>query len=150
MTQKLYAPEQVAEYLGVTLHKVATLLRSKQLGCVHIGQTKRVTEVHIDEYLKLAASRPPRKRRPRPQIPTDLSPVWKQLFDAALSNQPLLAAFMTHAALLRIDTQTRTAFITAATAETAAVLMAEPNRYALQRGLKTSFKRPLKINVTCS
>ena len=43
MTQKLYTPEQVAEYLGVSPHKVASLLRSKQLGCAYVVYACRIT-----------------------------------------------------------------------------------------------------------
>ena len=150
MTQKLYTPEQVAEYLSVTPNKVACLLRSKQLNCLHIGHSKRVTEGHIQEYIKLAGSRPPRKRRPRPQIPLELSPIWQQLVDVALANHPHLAPFMSDATLTSIDAKKRTAFVIANTEAAATVLMAEPNRYAIQRGLRTIFRRPLVVCVSCS
>ena len=88
MTQKLYTPEQVAEYLGVSPNKVASLLRSKQLGCAYVGSARRITEGHITQYLQLAASRAPRKRRPRPEIPADLAPVWARLTELAVKTTP--------------------------------------------------------------
>jgi len=150
MTQPLFTPEQVAEYLKVRPSKVVKLLRSKQLGCAYVGSARRITEAHIAEYLKLAASRPPRKRRPRPLIPTDLAPVWERLSDIAVKNYPLLSPFMLEATLASIDTKTRIAAVTTATKEAATVIMANRNRYALQRSLHTIFQRPLMIRATCS
>jgi excisionase family DNA binding protein len=150
MTQTLYTPEQVAEYLMVSPSKVAKLLRSRQLGCAYVGSVRRVTEAHIAEYIKLAASRPPRKRRARPSIPTDLAPVWQRLSEIALQNYPLLAPFMQEAKLASIDTRTRIATVTTVTEHAATVIMADQNRYALQRCLRTIFMRHLLIRVTCS
>ena len=150
VTQKLYTPEQVAEYLGVSSHKVARLLRSKQLGCAYIGSTRRITEAHITQYLQLAASRSPRKRRPRPEIPTDLGPLWTRLTELAVKNHPLVAPFMQEATLERIDPKARTASVNTRSAAVATVIMAEQSRYALQRYLRTILQRPLMIRVNCS
>jgi excisionase family DNA binding protein len=150
MTQKLYTPEQVAEYLGVSSHKVACLLRSKQLGCAYVGSARRITEGHITQYLQLAASRSPRKRRPRPEIPADLAPVWARLTELAVKNHPLIAPFVQEATLERINPKARLAEVSTRSAAAATVLMAGQNRYALQRHLRSIFHRPLMLCITCS
>ena len=117
--------------------------------------TERCSRVKIRQLrhtrpLNPRSPRPPRKRRPRTQIPLELSPLWQQLVDVALANHPHLAPFMSDATLTRIDAKRRTAFVIANTEAAATVLMAEPNRYAIQRGLRTIFKRPLVVRVSCS
>jgi len=46
MTQQLYTPDDVAHYLGISLHTVSGLIRSKQLGCCRFGGLKQITEAH--------------------------------------------------------------------------------------------------------
>jgi excisionase family DNA binding protein len=150
MIQKLYTPEQVAEYLGVSSNKVACLLRSRQLGCAYVGAARRITESHITQYLQLAASRSPRKRRPRPPIPADLACLWAQLTERVVKNDPLMAPFMEEATLESINPKARIAAVHTRTAAAAMVLMAEKNRYALQRYLRAFLMRPLMIRATCS
>ena len=125
MTQKLYTPDEVADYLKVTPSKVSKLLRSKQLGCAYVGSVRRITEAHVVEYLKLSAARPPRKHRPRPPIPADLGPVWQRLTEISLRNYPLLAPFMSDATLASIDTKTRIASVTTTTEAATIVIMAD-------------------------
>ena len=64
MTQKLYTPEQVAEYLGVSSHKVACLLRSKQLGCAYVGSARRITDAsqHFEKRYQLCIRQGPHRR----------------------------------------------------------------------------------------
>ncbi len=148
MTQKLYTPEQVAEYLGISVYTVSGLIRSKQLGCCRVAGVKRITEGQLEQYLKLAASRPPRKHRRLPPIPDDLGPVWQQLSDMALKHQPLLAPFMAEATLLGINKQALTATVNAHTTGAAEALNVKPNRLALQRHLRNLFCYKLQLCVT--
>jgi excisionase family DNA binding protein len=149
MIQPLFTPDQVAEYLGVSAHTVNALIRSKQLGCCRVATLKRVTQAQIDQYLKLAASRPPRKYRRHPPIPADLSPVWQQLTDIALAESPLLAPFMQDATLVSINKQSRIVTVNAHTAEAALAIDARPNKAAIQRHLRVIFSYPLRLSVTC-
>ncbi len=150
MTQKLYTPEDVAHYLGISEYTVSGLIRSKQLGCCRIGGVRRITEAQVDQYIKLAASRPPRKKRVLPPIPEDLAPVWEQLTAAAHKQKPLLAPFMADATLVSIHKQSLTATVQAHTPQAAEMIAHKPNRLALQEYLRNLFCCKLKICITCS
>jgi len=145
-----YTPEQIAQKLAVTPGKVNRLIDGKLLGCSYVGRSRRISEAHIAEYMRHSGARAPRKNRKRPPIPEDLAPVWKRLTEIALKNYPLLAPFMQEATLVSIDTKARVASVTVQTAAAATVIMAEQNRYALQRHLRTIFLRPLMVRVTSS
>jgi len=149
MSQKLYTPEQVAEYLGISVYTLSALIRSKQIACCRVGGCKRITEAQVEQYLKLAASRPPRKYRRHPPIPADLSPVWQQLTDIALAECPLLAPCMQDATLVSINKQSRIVTVNAHTAEAALAIDARPNKAAIQRHLRVLFSYPLRLSVTC-
>ena len=109
----------------------------------------RVALEHPAQYIKFAASRTPRKHRPLRPIPSALAPVWERLTSTALKNHPLLAPLMQDASLVCIDTKTRIATVTTTTAAAANVIMAEKNRFALQRSLHTIFLRSLLIRTNC-
>lgn len=148
MTQQLYTPDDVAHYLGISLYTVSGLIRSKQLGCCRVGGLKRITEAQVDQYLKLAASRPPRKKRVLPPIPSDLTQVWEQLTTVAHKQRPLLAPFMADATLLSIHKPSLTATVKAHTPQAAEMIAHKPNRLALQEHLRNLFCCKLRISVT--
>jgi hypothetical protein len=54
------------------------------------------------------------------------------------------------ATLERIDPKARTASVNTRSAAVATAIMAEQNRYALQRYLRTILQRPLMNRVNCS
>jgi len=150
MVAEYYTPEQIAEKIAVSPSKVIGLINRKLLGCAFVGRSRRISEAHLLEYMKHVASRAPRKNRKRPPIPENLDPVWQRLVEIALKNYPLLAQSMQEATLASIDTKTRIAAITTASEEAASEIMADKNRYAIQRSLQTIFQRPLLVRATCS
>ena len=145
-----YTPEQIAQKLAVTPGKVNRLIDRKLLGCSFVGRSRRISDAQVAEYMRHAASRAPRKNRKRPPIPENLDPVWERLTDLALKNYPLLVPFMQEATLVSIDIKARVALIITQSTAAVTVIMAEQNRYALQRHLHTLFLRPLMVRATYS
>jgi excisionase family DNA binding protein len=142
-----YTPEQIAQKLAVTPGKVNRLIDRKLLGCSFVGRSQRISAAQVAEYMRHAASRPPKKNRSRPLIPAELGPVWERLTEIALASFPHLAPSMQQARLASIETKARIATVIAADPDSAAIIMAERNRYALQRCLRTLFLRPLMIRT---
>ena len=83
----------------------------------------------VNQYLQLAASRSPRRRRPRPEDQAGLAPARSRFTELAVKNDPLVAPFMQEAILERIGPKARLALVRTGSATAATVIMAEPNRY---------------------
>lgn len=69
MLKPLLTQEDVAAFLHCSQATVRRLVDRKALGCHFINRARRFTQAHLDEYLKLVASRPPKKRYSLPSVP---------------------------------------------------------------------------------
>jgi excisionase family DNA binding protein len=147
MTQPLFTPEQVAEYLGVSTDTVRRLVDRKMMGCHFILRARRFTQAHLDEYLKNGASRPPRKRAPAPPIPT-LESAWGHVLNTAQEQEPLLRVALEESQLTEIDIKRRVATVAQRNQTWSAVLNTDKARRFLQRTLREKLGRTLKIEVT--
>ena len=61
MLKPLLTQEDVAAFLHCSEATVRRLVDRKALGCHFINRARRFTQGHLDEYLRLVASRPPEK-----------------------------------------------------------------------------------------
>ncbi|MEV4112397.1 helix-turn-helix domain-containing protein [Nonomuraea sp. NPDC049695] len=48
---KAYKVEEVAELLGVGRDKIYGLIRTRQLRSIKIGQSRRITDQHLAEFI---------------------------------------------------------------------------------------------------
>ena len=147
MTQKLYTPEQVAEYLGVCTQTVRRLTHRKLLGCIYIGSLSRFTQAHLDEFLKSAAKRVPRKRN-TPPLPVDLNTAWGTVSEEIREREPLLWIALEHTELVELDRRRRVAIVRQPRREWLAVLQTDKARYVLQSALQRVLGRTFKIEAT--
>ncbi len=147
MTQKLYTPEQVAEYLGVCTQTVRRLTHRKLLGCIYIGSLSRFTQAHLDEFLKSAAKRAPRKRN-TPPLPVDLNTAWGTVSEEIREREPLLWIALEHTELVELDRRRRVAIVRQPRREWLAVLQTDKARYVLQSALQRVLGRTFKIEAT--
>ena len=147
MTQKLYTPDQVAEYLGVCTQTVRRLTHRKLLGCIYIGNLSRFTQGHIDEFLKSAAKRVPRKRD-TPPLPVNLNIAWNTVSEEIREREPLLWIAIEHTELVELDRRRRVAIVRQPRREWLAVLQTDKARIVLQSALHRVLGRTFKIEST--
>ena len=147
MTQKLYTPEQVADYLGVCTQTVRRLTHRKLLGCIYIGSLSRFTQGHIDEFLRNAAKRVPRKRN-TPPLPVNLKSAWSTVGEEIREREPLLWIAVEHTELVELDRRRRVALVSQPRREWLAVLQTDKARLVLQSALHRVLGRTFKIEAT--
>lgn len=147
MTQKLYTPEQVAEYLGVCEYTVRRLVDKKLLGCVFFNRMRRFTQAHLDEFLKNAANRAPRKHTPPPPAP-NLAKTWNKVGEEIQETKPLLWVALENTELVKLNRRHGVAIVRQPNKEWIAVLQTDRARFALQNALKNALGQPFKIEVS--
>jgi excisionase family DNA binding protein len=47
----LFTPVQAARVLGVSRSQIYVLMKSGQLGSVHIGRSRRIAQVHVTQFI---------------------------------------------------------------------------------------------------
>ncbi len=148
MLKPLFTQAEVAAFLHCSEVTVRRLVDRKALGCHFINRARRFTQAHLDEYLRLVASRPPKKRTSLPPVPK-LAEVWRSLILLVRRERPLISMFLEEGRLTEIDTRTGRAVL-AFQADRQRVIESfsqADNRYFLQHCLQEILKRRLKVEV---
>jgi excisionase family DNA binding protein len=148
MLKPLFTQEEVAAFLHCSEATVRRLVDRKSLGCHFINRARRFTQAHLDEYLRLVASRPPKKRTSLPPIPK-LAEVWRSLILLVRRERPLISMFLEEGRLTEIDTRTGRVVL-AFQADRQRVIESfrqADNRYFLQHCLQEILRRRLKIEA---
>ncbi len=148
MLKPLFTQAEVAAFLHCSEVTVRRLVDRKALGCYFINRARRFTQAHLDEYLRLVASRPPKKRTSLPPIPK-LAEVWRSLILLDRRERPLISMFLEEGRLAEIDTKTGRAVL-AFQADRQRVIQSfqqADNRYFLQHCLQDILKRRLKVEI---
>ena len=47
----LFTPVQAARVLGVSRSQIYVLMKSGQLGSVHIGRSRRIAQAHVTQFI---------------------------------------------------------------------------------------------------
>ena len=148
MLKPLFTLEEVAAFLHCSEATVRRLVDRKSLGCHFINRARRFTQAHLDEYLRLVDSRPPKKRTSLPPVPK-LAEVWRSLILLVRRERPLISMFLEEGRLTEIDTRTGRAVL-AFQADRQRVIESfsqADNRYFLQHCLQEILKRRLNVEV---
>ena len=123
------------------------LTHRKLLGCIYIGNLSRFTQGHIDEFLKSAAKRVPRKGD-TPPSPLNLNSAWNTVREELREREPLLWIAIEHTELVELDRRRRVAIVSQPRREWLAVFQTDKARFVLQSALHRILRRTFKIEVT--